>query len=227
MFWLTLPALAAVIYWICREQALQANLDLEKDGVLLLPNCQPEEVLALLPEGYEFLDYRYSITGCALSTFHRDVTSSPYVFKSQHPIYTLICYGSKGEMLSVVPGSHRHTPFVWNTAKTINSEQAESVLFHCDILHAGVISRDSSRQAVQFKIAHKDDLHLLTELQGIDVNKQESNSVPLFYEWLCRKLSLMFPFLINHVFTRYLQKQDESLLNRFLLTVFGRSFYNR
>ncbi len=227
MFWLAFPALAAMLYWSCREKPLRSILNLEKDGVLLLQNCRPEAVLALLPEGYEFLDYRYSITGCALSTFHRDVTSSPYVFKSQQPIYTLICYGSKGKMLSVVPGSHRQTPLVWNSAKIISSEQANAVLFHCDVLHAGVISRDLNRQAVQYKIAHRDDLALLGNLQGIDVNKQEANSVPLVYEWLCRKLSLMFPFLINHVFTRYLQQQDDSWLNRLLLTLFGRSFYNR
>lgn len=227
MFWFGLFAFALYLYWTCHEQALRNSLELEKDGVLLLDHCDQEKILALLPTDYEFLDYRYSITGCSLSTFHRDVTSSPYVFKSQHPIYTLICYGSEGEMLSVVPGSHRQAPFVWNTAKIIHSEQAKSVLFHCDVLHAGVMSRDKDRVAVQFKIAHHKDIALLADLQGINVEKRETNSVPLFYEWLCRKLSLLFPFLVNHVFTRYLQRQDNSRLNRLLLGVFGRSFYNR
>jgi hypothetical protein len=90
-----------------------------------------------------------------------------------------------------------------------------------------VISRNSQREAVQYKIAHRDDLPLLAELQGIDMDKQESTSISLGYEWLCRKLSLIFPFLINHVFTRYLQRQNNSFLNRLLLAVFGRSFYNQ
>ena len=215
------------LVWSCNESTLTRQLSLEDDGVALLESDDKNTVLALLPPDYEFLDYRYSITGCSLSTFHRDVTSSPYEFKSRHPIYTLICYGGEGELLSVVPGSHRSVPFVWNPPQIIDSTVSQHVLFHCDVLHAGVISRDDSRIAVQFKIAHKDDLPLLTELQGINVEKQESQSIPVTYEWICRKLSLLFPALINHVFTTYLQRQDGSLINRFFLLIFGRSFYNR
>lgn len=227
MIWLFGAIVFALLLYTCSETGLERPLTLGADGVELLPDCDKQAVLQRLPPGYAFLDYRYSITGCALSTFHRDVTSSPYLFKTKHPVYTLISYGSEGELLSVVPGSQASVPFVWGAPRVIDATQASAVLFHCDVLHAGVISRDPRREAVQYKIAHRDDLPLLAELQGIDVDKQESTSIALGYEWLCRKLSLMFPFLINHVFTRYLQRQNNSLFNRLLLALFGRSFYNR
>lgn len=227
MIWLFASLVFAYLLWTCSEKRLSRPLTLEYDGVALFNSCDREQVLQSLPAEYEFLGYRYSITGCSLSTFHRDVTSSPYLFKTRHPVYTLICYRSEGELLSVVPGSHASTPFVHGTAQVIDSGQAKAVLFHCDVLHAGMISRDTQRKAVQYKIAHREDLSLLAELQGIDVDKQETTSIPLPYEWISRKLSLLFPYLVNHVFTRYLQRQDDSLLNRMLITLFGRSFYNR
>lgn len=215
------------VIWCCRETTLNKQPDIVRDGVAILDSNNKEAVLSTLPAGYRFLDYRYSITGCSLSTFHRDVTSSPFEFGSKHPVYTFITYGSEGGLLSVVLGSHNTTPFVWRSANIIDSTQAQHVLFHCDVLHAGVMSRDSSRIAIQYKIAHEDDLPLLAELQGIDVDKQETISIPWVYEWICRKVSLLFPALINHGFTKYLQRQDGSKLNRFLLVLFGRSFYNR
>lgn len=227
MIWIFTAIVFGLLLHTCREPNLARPLTLSADGVELFPIFDKQAVLQRLPVGYEFLDYRYSITGCSLSTFHRDVTSSPFLFKTRHPVYTLISYGSEGKLLSVVPGSQASVPFVWGAPRVIDSTQAKAVLFHCDVLHAGVISRDPQRLAVQYKIAHRNDLPLLAELQGIDVDKRETTSIALGYEWLSRKLSLMFPFLINHVFTRYLQRQSNTLLNRLLLTVFGRSFYNR
>lgn len=227
MIWIFTAIVFGLLLYTCREPNLARPLTLSADGIELFPIFDKQAVLQRLPVGYEFLDYRYSITGCSLSTFHRDVTSSPFLFKTRHPVYTLISYGSEGKLLSVVPGSQASVPFVWGAPRVIDSTQAKAVLFHCDVLHAGVISRDPQRLAVQYKIAHRNDLPLLAELQGIDVDKRETTSIALGYEWLSRKLSLMFPFLINHVFTRYLQRQSNTLLNRLLLTVFGRSFYNR
>ena len=227
MIWIFTAIIFGLLLYTCRESNLARPLTLSAEGVELLRIFDPQAGPQRLPVGYEFLDYRYSITGCSLSTFHRDVTSSPFLFKTRHSVYTLISYGSEGKLLSVVPGSQASVPFVWGAPRVIDSTQAKAVLFHCDVLHAGVISRDPQRLAVQYKIAHRDDLPLLAELQGIDVDKRETTSIALGYEWLSRKLSLMFPFLINHVFTRYLQRQSNTLLNRLLLTVFGRSFYNR
>ncbi|MGA0203547.1 MAG: hypothetical protein ACO3JU_10275 [Pseudohongiellaceae bacterium] len=225
--WPGLLILFIYLLWYCREQPLTRSLELSTDGIALPETEDQDAALALLPAGYEFLNYRYTISGCSLSTFHRDVTSSPYAFQTRHPVYTLICYENEGDLLTVVPGSHRSVPFVWGRALTINSRQGKAVLFQCDILHAGALTRNPERKAVQYKLAHQDDLPLLEGLQGIDVDKRERVTISLRYEWICRKLSQLFPFLINHVFTRHLQQRSDSPINRALVALFGRSFYNR
>ena len=235
--WLTALTLVVVyLVWCCREQKLTRPPGLARDGVVVFPPGESfqETALALLPEGYQFLDYRYTIKGCSLSTFHRDVTSSGYEFGTTHPVYTLIVYHSGGKTLAVVPGSHRTVPFVWNAPKVVSGTAETAVLFDCDTLHAGVMSRDPQRHAVQYKIAHTADLPLLEALQGIDKTVEYgsaptdgSGKVSLAYEWLSRKVSLLFPFFFNHVLTRHLQSADGSLINRLMLLVFGRTFYNR
>ena len=52
-----------------------------EDGYKILYNNPPQDViLSYLPKDYVFIDYKYVIKGCSLSTYHRDVTSSQYVF---------------------------------------------------------------------------------------------------------------------------------------------------
>jgi len=88
------------------------------------------QILKRLPPGYRFLDYTYTIDGCTLSTFHRDVTSRPTTL------------------------------------------HAKSVLFNCDLVHAGSLNPEKKpRKAVQYKIAHRDDVEKLKDLQGIHKTK--------------------------------------------------------
>jgi hypothetical protein len=223
-----LAACAALsgLAWTLRE-GRAGKLSLATAGVITLSGPDRDSVLACLPQGYEFLDYRYTISGCSLSTFHRDVTSSAYEFGTRHPVYTMIHYLSDGDLLSVVPGSHRSVPFVWGRPVTISGARDTCVLFDCDVLHAGVLSRDPEREAMQYKIAHREDLPLLAGLQGIDGAAHNEIGASRFYDWFARKISLAFPFLINHVFTRHLQISDGSVANRFLLRLVGRAFYNK
>jgi len=48
--------------------------------------CQQltSDVLQKLPDDYIFIDYIYKINNVALSTFHRDVTSSKYIYIKQN-----------------------------------------------------------------------------------------------------------------------------------------------
>ncbi len=69
-------------------------------------------ILQKLPKDYAFIDYSYTIKNTSLSYFHRDVTSSQIIYKSTHPIYTVIIYKNDGELLSICPGSHSTYPFV-------------------------------------------------------------------------------------------------------------------
>ena len=117
--------------------------NLNKDGLILMDRPTADQVLEQLPEGYKFLNYRYTIEGCTLSTFHRDVTSSQYIFETKHPVYTFITYEYDGPALSVCPGSHRTTPFLINRPVVVN---ANSVLFNCDVVHAGSLNLDKNQE---------------------------------------------------------------------------------
>ena len=199
--------------------------NLNKDGLILMDRPTADQVLEQLPEGYKFLNYRYTIEGCTLSTFHRDVTSSQYIFETKHPVYTFITYEYDGPALSVCPGSHRTTPFLINRPVVVN---ANSVLFNCDVVHAGSLNLDKKpRRAVQYKVAHKDDLGKLKHLDGVDKVKNgdcDKRNNPVL-DILYRKLSLTFSYIINHHLTPYLQNRENNLLCKLLGE--ERCFYNK
>ena len=208
-----------------RERTAPSNYKptLEKDGFVLMDNPSEKEVLDRLPQGYEFLDYKYSIDGCTLSTFHRDVTSSQYVFKTKYPVYTFITYQYDGSALSVCPGSHKTTPFLLSRPITVN---ANSVLFNCDLVHAGSLNLEKKpRKAVQYKIAHRDDVEKLKHLEGIDKLKHgDCNKMNFGIDTVYRKLSLIFCYIINHHMTPYLQNRESNLLCKLIGE--ERCFYN-
>ena len=195
--------------------------NLERDGFILMDRPSKKQVLEQLQDGYEFLNYKYSINGCTLSTFHRDVTSSQYVFKTEHPVYTFITYEYDGPTLSVCPGSHATVPLLVSSPITI---RANSVLFNCDLVHAGALNLEHKpRKAVQYKIAHRDDIGKLKHLDGIDKVKEgvcEKRQFDIFY----RKLSLTFSYIINHHLTPYLQNKESNLLCKLIGE--QRCFYN-
>ena len=162
------------------------------DGYELVPGGSLAAALKRLPKGYQYLNYRYTIDGCSLSTFHRDVTSSPYVFKTRHPVYTFAVYNTpygSVDLLSVCPGSHLTVPYLYASPMIISSNSGNTntknnntkppektgVLFHCDLVHAGAIPPNQSfartRHVEQYKIAHVDDLPKLRHLDNIDTTK--------------------------------------------------------
>lgn len=193
---------------------------LEKDGFIVV---SPQNVLNELPKGYVFLDYIYTIDGCSLSTFHRDVTSSQYVFETTHPVYTFITYEyNGGAPLSLCPGSHKTVPMLYSSPKTVN---ATSVLFNCDLVHAGTLNTERiPRKAVQYKLAHKDDLEKLKHLQGIRKYKYGDCRLLGHKDVIYRLLSLHISYPINHLLTPYLQERK----NNTLCKIIGedKCFYN-
>lgn len=197
---------------------------LENDGFILLNNPNKNEVLRHLPDGYEFLDYRYTIEGCTLSTFHRDVTSSQTIFNTKHPVYTLITYDYDGTSLSVCPGSHKTTPFLFTTPVPVSSN---AVLFNCDLVHAGGMNLEKKpRRAVQYKVVHRDDKEKLSHLNGIDTLKTGdcSKRNNIFGDMFYRKLSIFFSYIINHQLTPYLQNRENNIVCKILGE--DRCFYN-
>jgi len=226
-----------IIFWCFSndelvESGLNRSTSLKTDGYIIIPRVtNPEKALSLLPEGYALLDYKYTIRGCSLSTFHRDVTSSPYIYNTKHPVYTFIVYHNAGPALSVCPGSHRTTPFAYTSPLSILSNPNDTpmgVLFHCDLLHAGAINSVGEYRFVeQYKIAHVDDLSKLGHLQGINMEKIGKCNISYPYEIFTRKMSWMFSHITNHHLTPYLQNRSDTHMGKMLLSLYGRDFYNK
>lgn len=182
-----------------------ARASLQSEGFVIAN----EEALAYLPRGYEILNYSYSIEGQTLSTFHRDVTSSQYVYGTRHPTYTLIQYFYSGPHLSVCPQSHRQVPFLWSLPVLISGAEGQQILFNSDIVHAGA-GTSTNRRVVQRKIAHREDIESgsLDHLLGVHSTKLGVSIVGGggAATLVLRPLSWIFSFPINHIFTPLLQK---------------------
>ena len=221
-----------VIYIILQlyESELNENFEssLKDDGFIIVSD--KEEALSILPKGYVFLDYEYEISGCTLQTFHRDVTSSQYYYKTKYPVYTYIVYENKGNLLTVYPNSHKTTPFVWSSPKIIKSNSDKTcVLFNCDVVHAGAMSDlGDKRHAKQYKIAHIDDLDKMKHLQGIKKQvKMNCGETTFLRDYTMRKCSLLFSYPLNDWFTEYLQENQNNIINKIGLYIFGKEFYNK
>jgi hypothetical protein len=177
------------------------------------------------------LDYEFIIKGCTLSIFHRNVTSSAYIYKTKHPVYTIISYYNKGQLLSVCPESHSTTPFVIQSPVIIKGEPKTSILFNCDLVHSGALNNiGEERLAIQRKVCHKDDIKKLSHLIGIkkiNFGKCDKNNKNYFY--LLRKVLLIFSYVFNHLLTKYLQNKPEKdsiseyLINKYYIG----DFYNK
>jgi len=169
---------------------------LENDGYKVLRKFDKKSVLN------EFINYKYKIKGCSISTFHRDVTSSQSIYKTKYPVYTCITYKNNGNLLSICPSSHKTTPFLFERPLIINGKEGTTVLFNCDIVHSGAMNEfGDEREAIQYKICHKGDNDKLKHLIGINKTSMgicKNNSV---YEYGLRKISLFYPYIINHIFT--------------------------
>jgi hypothetical protein len=168
-----------------------------------------DDVMRKLPSGYTFIDYIYTIQNIALSTFHRDVTSSQNIYNTTHPVYTLILYKSGGELLSVCPGSHKTYPFVWSNIVNISGEPGTAFLFDCDVLHAGCVNQCRKRDVIQYKICHKDDLNKLAHLQGIRVHKTDICKISAL-DQITRKASYLFEFPINYMLYPLMTRRENN-----------------
>jgi len=174
------------------------ELSLNTDGFKIFNHDNINEIIETsLSKDYIFIDYLYTIKGCTISTFHRDVTSSGFIFKTKYPVYTLISYYNRVPLLTICPESHTTTPFLFQPPQIIYGNPRTSILFNCDIVHAGAINNfGENRLAIQRKICHKDDLIKIKHLIGINKTsigkcdgKNNNN-----YTYILRKLSLFFFF---------------------------------
>lgn len=224
---LYLVLVIAIIIYQLSEKPYKDNkeLSLNTDGFKIFRHDNIEEIISSsLPKDYILIDYLYIIKGCTISTFHRDVTSSSFIFKTRYPIYTLITYYNKGPLLTLCPESHTTTPFLFQPPKIIYGNPGTSILFNCDIVHAGAMNNfGDERLAIQRKICHKDDLETLKHLIGVNktsigkCNRKKDDN----YIYKLRKLSLFFSFFVNHIFTSFLlEKPKKDSISEYLIDTF-------
>ena len=168
-----------------------------------------KDILSILPKDYIFIDYVYCIENTAFTTFHRDITSSHYLYKTKYPTYTLVLYKYDGYLLSVCPKSNQTYPFVWSRIVNLKGKSGTAVLFDSELLHAGYHNNCKKRELIQYKICHKDDLHLLTHLIGIDVMKNEKCYQSVFTSFM-KKMSYYFEMPINYFLHPIMTKRHEN-----------------
>ena len=144
-----------------------------------------------------------------MSTWHRDVTSGQHYWDTTHPTYTLIHYKYAGDFLSVSPGSHCDFPYAFQRPVDIVGDENCFVLFNADLLHAGMPNTvGDARHAVQYKLAHREDVPHLTHLAGIHTVK-DGRGQPQMASWLAltlRYLSFYGAFIINQCSPRLMMR---------------------
>lgn len=202
---------------------------LEYDGYKVFYNFDKKLILEELPNGYDFIDYKYIIKGCSISTFHRDVTSSQTYYNTKYPVFTCITYKNNGNLLAICPSSHKTIPYLFERPLVIKGKEGTTILFNCDIVHSGAINEfGEHKEAIQYKICHYEDKDKLKHLIGINNTTKgycKNNSI---YEYLLRKISLFYPFIINHLFTKILQEKPEknSFIDIIISNFYIGDFYN-
>lgn len=197
------------------------------NGFLIMKN--KENPLHYLPEGYQFLDYKYKLNCSTISTFHRDIFSSKYELKAKYPIYTYIIYMNRRygihPLLSVCPGSHLSVPFLWSSSVTISGKFGTAVLFDSDLVHAGAFNDlGVDRYAQQYKIVHKDDLHLLNHIVGTDMTIKCKVTCNKWYHQLLKVGSLLFAYPINHIFGKHIEVSNKSFFGSLIPKLLGNDF---
>lgn len=239
----TLLLLVYVLYYNTEEYETYVTSiqkrTLTKDGFFVLYNpiysentidypCSElvNDVLKILPPDYVFIDYVYKINDTALSTFHRDVTSSKNTFNTNHTVYTLILYKYDGELLSVCPGSNKTYPFVWSKIVNINGKSGTTFLFDSDLLHAGRKNNCKHRKVIQYKLCHKDDLQKLKSLHDVYVEKT-TKCVNNFYGEVMRKLSYFFEMPINYfAYPLMIKRETPNSFIGFIQSFIPLNYYN-
>lgn len=84
-----------------------------------------------------------------------------------------------------------------------------------------------NRHVEQYKIAHVDDLDKLAHLNNINMTKSGTCQVSYIYEWLSRWVSWVFSYIANHHLTPDLQTRPDTPFGQWLVSLYGRDFYNQ
>lgn len=204
--------------------------NLERDGYCLITSLNDARtlksaVLSQLPVGYHFLNYKYTITGYPLITYHRDVTSCQTSFNTTYPTYTAIHYNYAGDFLSVAEGSH--VSWTLGLPVTLGGKKNTVILFNADLVHAGVEAPpEVARVATQYKIAHLDDFQKLEHLQDISMTQTGKVAPQGLFSLFLRVASYVCTVPIQ-MFARSLLQERQAGLAGYLQRLFPLQYFNK
>ena len=204
--------------------------NLERDGYCILSSRNTRHslessILSQLPAGYHFLNYKYTINGQPLITYHRDVTSSQTSFKTKYPTYTAIHYNYAGDHLSVAPGSH--VSWTMGLPMTLGGKANTVILFNADLVHGGVDAPEGvARVATQYKIAHLDDFEALDHLQEVNMTVERTETLDEPLNTLLRTGSYLFTVPVEMFARSLLQERQPGLLG-YVQSLFPLQYFNR
>ena len=188
---------------------------------MVFRNVSRKDIPKHLPPGYVFINYQYIIRGCShpVHIFTIQYISFIPILSIRYQTYRYWPY--------VLVVSHTTRPFLYSSPVIISGKGKTSVLFHCDLVHAGALNPiGEMRYAEQYKIAHIDDLHSLSHLQNIRIEKNGQCDISPTYEYISRRISWGFSHIVNHHFTSYLLTRQDTFICKLLLWLYGREFYN-
>jgi hypothetical protein len=196
------------------------------DCNLYLPLQTKTYILNLLPPGYVFLNYSYTIKDSSLYTFHRDVTSSRRFQNLVYPSYTLIVYFFKGKHLSICRNSHKSN-FIIPKPITISGNYDQYVLFDADMVHASALSDNTKRYCKQYKIAHKNDIKKLNHIQNTHLEKINTPRKHTLLEYIIRLLSHRYIFLFDiPTIGSFIEKKRNNIILNYISNQINLTFYN-
>ena len=203
---------------------IKLNKNVSKDKML---KKLKELSLKELGEDYIFLDYKYHLKGCSVSTYHRDITSNKTTLNTKYPTYTALIYRYNGNYISVCPGSHKTYPFTFKRPISVKGKEIGMVIFNGDLLHAGMINNvGKKRDFMQFKIVHKSDYKKLAHLNKINLYKQNDCTNSYLFNLFLRKMSYIFALFIN-LFNGFFIKKENSGIKKYAQEIFSfLNFYN-
>lgn len=226
MEYVTLASVAAYFWYFYPTSHKKSTLF--EHGYIVIPPTDDVEktVYRILGRNYEFLDYKYTIQGTALPTFHRDVTSGQRYCGTKLATYTAIQYDFDGDFLSICPNSHWHYPFTLTKPHNISGKKNTVVLFNSDVLHAGMPNKvGEKRIAHQYKIVYNNDLQHMNHLQGIRVIKKEEGLNP-WLTWFLRQCSFHGAWFVSIALPSCLQRRHKRGIIHYLQNLVPLSFYN-
>jgi len=129
-------------------------------------------------------------------------------------------------LLSVCPGSNQSYPFVQSNIVNIYGKSGKVFLFDCELLHAGMINQCKKRKVIQYKLFHKEDLHLLTHLKHTRAYKKDMCK-PSIKQYITRKMSYYFQLPVNtYLYPLMIRKENKNSIIGKIKSFIPLQYYN-